>query len=457
MLDYLVDLVTRLGHWGYLVIFIGAGLESAAFLGLFVPGESLVLVCGFLAAQGALDLDAAIVTISVGATLGDSIGYELGRRLGRPWLDRYGRRVGLNKERVGRADAFFERHGGKAVFLGRFVGFARALAPFLAGASRLAYRRFLPYNALGAILWSSAIILLGYFLGASWKVAGRWIGEASAILGGFLLFALVLGWLWRWAVRHEADIKRWGNGVLARPRVVALRRRYAPLIAFAQARLSRQGYLGLHLTVGAVVLFAASWLFGGIVEDLLTGDPLTIVDTHVAAWFAAHREPAVTALMLMISRIHGTIGISLLSIAVAIYLALKREWYWIFGLVLIVPGTAVLNFYMKDVFDRARPGGPDPITDLLTYSFPSGHVASATAFYAFVAALIMASSKAWTWRVLAPLGALLLITIVALSRIYLGVHYLSDTLAGFAEAIAWVAICLTAIATLRRARQATPP
>lgn len=257
MLDYLINLTSRLGHWGYLVLFLGAMLESAAFLGVLVPGESLVLVAGFLAAQGLLDLGDLVWVVAIGATLGDSIGYELGRLLGRPWLLRYGRGVGVNPARLAHVDAFFARHGGKAVFLGRFVGFARALVPFIAGSSRMSYRLFLPYNALGAVLWSVAVVLLGYFLGASWQLAERWMGRASAILGGLLLFILGLGWLWRWAARHEAGIKDGWKRLLDHPRVVALRRRFAPQIAFVYARLSPTGRFGLHLTLGAVILIGA--------------------------------------------------------------------------------------------------------------------------------------------------------------------------------------------------------
>lgn len=106
MLNYLIELVTRAGHWGYVVIFLGAALESAAFLGVIVPGESLVLVAGFLAAQGVFDLDVLIMVIATGAALGDSLGYEMGRYLGRPALLRYGSRFGINEERVAKTDAF---------------------------------------------------------------------------------------------------------------------------------------------------------------------------------------------------------------------------------------------------------------------------------------------------------------------------------------------------------------
>ncbi len=189
MLDYLISVVSRMGHWGYLVIFTAAALESAAFLGLFIPGESLVLVTGFLAAQGLLDLDVAIWTVTFGAIAGDSLGYELGRRLDRTTLLRYGHFVGLSKDRVDKADAFFQQHGGKSVFLGRFVGFARAIVPFLAGSTRMPYRSFLPFNILGAGIWSSLLVLLGYFSRrelAPCRTVGRRSEPGSRGTGPFL-------------------------------------------------------------------------------------------------------------------------------------------------------------------------------------------------------------------------------------------------------------------------------
>jgi membrane protein DedA with SNARE-associated domain/membrane-associated phospholipid phosphatase len=453
VLDYLIDLVGRLGHWAYLLIFLGAMFESAAFLGLLVPGESLVLAAGFFVAQGLLDLDGVIVTVAVGAALGDSIGYELGRRLGRPGLLRYGRRLGINEARLSRADDFFSRHGGKSVFLGRFVGFARALVPFLAGSARMPYRQFLPYNALGAAVWSAVVVLLGYCLGASWRVAERWIGVASAIVGGIVLVVLGLAWLWRWAVRHEVTIKRHWQTWITRPRVVALRRRFAPQIAFVQARLSPRGAMGLNLTLGAIVLIGASWLFGGVAEDVVSGDPLTFVDVRVANWFHAHATRGLTSAMLLITDMNGTVGISVLAVAMAFHLVWTRSWYWLRALLLIVPGGMLLNLMTKFAFHRARPLFDDPIATLTTYSFPSGHVAAATLLYGLLAAYAMTKISAWRWRVLLVLIAFLIIALVALSRIYLGAHYLSDVLAAFGEGVAWLALCLTATHAMQQHRR----
>jgi len=199
VLDSVVDFVWRIGSWGYGVVFVGAALESAAFLGLLVPGESLVIVSGALAAADLFELPALIGVVSAGAVVGDSIGYELGRRLGRPWLLRRGARLGFHRHRIEAVDAFFERHGGKAVLIGRFIGFLRALAPFVAGSSRMPYWRFLAYNVAGGVLWSVACVLLGYFVGAAWPIAERWVGRAGLVLG-LAAVATAVWWLRR---RHR--------------------------------------------------------------------------------------------------------------------------------------------------------------------------------------------------------------------------------------------------------------
>jgi membrane protein DedA with SNARE-associated domain len=197
MLQYLLDLVARLGQWSYLIIFLAAALECAAFAGLLVPGESLVLASGFFAHEGVLELDAVMAAVAIGAIVGDNVGYQLGLRLGREWLLRHGARAGITPARLQRAEAFFTRHGPKAVFLGRFVGFARALVPFVAGASRMPYRRFLISDALGAVLWTVGFVLLGYGLGASWRVAEQWIGRSSMLLAGIIAIAGLVLWLRR--------------------------------------------------------------------------------------------------------------------------------------------------------------------------------------------------------------------------------------------------------------------
>jgi membrane protein DedA with SNARE-associated domain len=213
-----MDVISRWGHWSYLLLFLGASLESSAFLGLLVPGESLVLASGFLAARGIFAVGDLIVVVALGAILGDSLGYELGRRLGRPWLLRAGRWVGLCAAHLDRSEAVLARHGGPTVLFGRFIGFLRALAPFIAGAARMPYHQFLLYNMLGGVLWAIGCVWLGYGLGASWQVAEQWLGRASLLVGGALGLVGVVAWLWQRRVRwgrlpsHGEQLGKYGAG-----------------------------------------------------------------------------------------------------------------------------------------------------------------------------------------------------------------------------------------------------
>ena len=197
VLEFLLDLVARLGDWSYLVIFGAAALECAAFAGLLVPGESLVLASGFFAHEGILELVPVMIAAAMGAIVGDNIGYLLGSRLGHGWLLRRGSRFGIRKRGLARVEAFFQRQGPKAVFFGRFVGFARALVPFVAGASRMPYRKFVAYDALGAVLWTIGFVTLGYLLGASWHVAEKWISRSGLILGVVIVLGALVVWLRR--------------------------------------------------------------------------------------------------------------------------------------------------------------------------------------------------------------------------------------------------------------------
>jgi len=142
---------------------------------------------------------------------------------------------------------------------------------------------------------------------------------------------------------------------LHRRGVSALRVRFAPQIAFIRARLSPRGYFGLRLTDGALVLIGASWLFGGISQDVVAGDPLTVVDVLVAQWFNAHSTPLLTQWMLAIMRLHDFVPLAAAVLLIASFLAWRRDWCWLIALGATVPFGMLLNIVMKYAFHRFAP------------------------------------------------------------------------------------------------------
>ena len=152
VLEFLAKLIASLGGWGYLVIFLAAALECSAFLGVFVPGDGVVLLAGFFAHREVLELKIVIPVVVAGGLIGDSVGYLLGRRLGDPWLRKHGGKFGLTHKRLDRTEKFFKKHAGKAVLFGRSISLAAAPVPFFAGASRMRYPAFLAYDAAGVLI-----------------------------------------------------------------------------------------------------------------------------------------------------------------------------------------------------------------------------------------------------------------------------------------------------------------
>jgi membrane protein DedA with SNARE-associated domain len=183
--DAIVALFERYGYW---VVLGGVFLENA---GLPVPGETALLAGAALAHFGRLSLPWVIAAAIAGATLGDNLGFLVGRRGGRALAEKYGRHIGLTRRRLDQFDRFFTRHGGRTVFIARFITGLRVFGAVLAGASGLRWATFLFYNATGAVVWATAVGVAGYVLGESWDRLEHWIGRSS-LIGLALVCAVIL-------------------------------------------------------------------------------------------------------------------------------------------------------------------------------------------------------------------------------------------------------------------------
>ena len=213
-----------------------------------------------------------------------------------------------------------------------------------------------------------------------------------------------------------------------------------------QEPLSARARLGLQLGLGAALLIAAAWLFGAIAEDVVTSDTLTLLDVELAQWLHQRATPGMTRWMLVVTTLHSTVAIACYTMIAAALAGAKRNWRRLVTLAVCIGGGLALNVMMKVAFHRARPMFEQPLLTLTSYSFPSGHVAATTILYGLGVVWVFGRTRRARWRVLALSGALLAIVLVACSRMYLGVHYLSDVVAAFAEGVAWLALCLSALA-----------
>src|SRR4051794_24661275 len=169
MEQFIEDLANGLGSWAYLLVGFIALTETAAFIGFIAPGEFTIIFAGVLAGEGTLSVELLIGIVWASAVAGDSIGFMIGRRFGRSFAVRFGRHVRLTEERLKKVEDYFDRHGGKTIIVGRWVGLVRPLMPFTAGTSGMPYRRFLPYDVLSAGVWSATFCLLGYIFWRSFS------------------------------------------------------------------------------------------------------------------------------------------------------------------------------------------------------------------------------------------------------------------------------------------------
>ena len=161
LINFLLD---TFGNYTYLALFIIIFAETGLAVGLFLPGDSLLVVAGLIAATGKLNVWVMLVTLFVAAVVGDTVGYLSGRKVGEAVFTRPKSRF-FNPNHLKRAHQFYEKHGGKTIVLARFVPIVRTFAPIVAGAANMRYRDFIFYNILGGALWISSMLFAGYFLG----------------------------------------------------------------------------------------------------------------------------------------------------------------------------------------------------------------------------------------------------------------------------------------------------
>jgi undecaprenyl-diphosphatase len=178
--------------WGYAIVGLATFLENSVGAGVIVPGETLVIVGGFYARIGELWLPMVAVVAVTGAILGDNLGFWIGRRFGRGFFERHGRKILVTPERLNAAERYYASHGGKTVFLGRFIPVVRSVGFIVAGVAHMPWRRFLAYDVAGAAIWGTLHSVVGYALGASYQRWERYATPLGLALLVVLLFSIAV-------------------------------------------------------------------------------------------------------------------------------------------------------------------------------------------------------------------------------------------------------------------------
>jgi membrane protein DedA with SNARE-associated domain/membrane-associated phospholipid phosphatase len=450
--ETLIRVGETLGAWTYVLVGALAFLETGAFIGLIAPGETAMLLGGLVAGQGQISVVTLIGVVWVCAVAGDLTSFFLGRRLGRPFLVRHGRKVQITEERLRHVEAFFDRHGGKAILLGRFVGLVRAIAPFLAGSGGLSLRRFLPYDIVGAGLWGATFVLLGYIFWQSFSTLVNYAKKGALALGTVIVLVVGIVWLVRWTRdpenrQHAREwLDRQADRRAVRPIVRLLRpvvRLLRPVVRssagparFVWHRVT-PGDLGLELTTLAAVGGVGAYMF---VAHLVTLDAGEVPLGDTAAQTMAVRLEV--APLVDVAKVVSTLGTFPLVVVVVLgtigFLVARREFaepaVLAAGLALTYAGVHIT----EAATDRLRP--PEPLVNTDLSSYPSGHAAYAVAWVA-VAVTLSRVLPGLASRFALVVVSIVIAVAVGVSRVYLRANWLSDVTGGAGLAAGLFSLC----------------
>ncbi len=426
----LIEWVSLHPLWAGVVIFLAAMAESLAIIGLVVPGVAIMFAVGALIAAGAVDFWLACGCAVVGAVIGDGLSFWLGHRLqGRTattWP------FSNHPASLERGVEFFQKYGGKSVAIGRFFGPVRAVVPMVAGMLGMHPLRFIAASLPSAMLWAPAYLLPGIVFGTSLELAS----QVAFRLVGIILLLLLLTWLLLRLVRllfrlAQPHASNWLQALLRWSRLHPAFSETAAALADPHHPEAR----GLALL--ATLLLLATGLFALTLGATMQGGTPGGINYFMLQTMQSLRTPWGDHLMLYLSRLADIEVIFTLIAGVLLFLLWQRHWrptlYWLAAAGFALFASVALKYSLQ------IPRPPTDIPGLDPYSFPSGHVLRAAVIFGFLA-IIIARATPLKWRWLPYGWAGLLTLLVALARIYLGAHWLTDVIGSITLGLIWVSL-----------------
>lgn len=389
-----------LHHWAYWIILAAAVLETAPVLGLFVPGQFVVVIGGFFASQSAIDVGDAIFIAALGAIAGDLIGYSLGRKYGYSFIEKCGRYFSFRKEKIAagleKTKKMVGEHAGKTLVIGRFNSLTRAFTPFVAGAMDVPFMKLLIYNVIGGSVWATVFVLIGYVFGNSYGVASKYVGRF--IIVGFILIVAFI-FIYRFIDKRRHIFSKY----------------YFKTLLFNLCSI---------------------YVFSKMLEDFFDKEFMYKIDVWINAHIICLWQPLLNKTMILVASIGGPEILLVLSLIICAILFYKKRIENALLLLLGMAGGAGLETIIKHLIERAR-----PLNSLIPesgYSLPSGHATLALMFFAFLIFAFKDEIKNKFLRCVFVIACLLATLLIGFSRVYLNVHWASDVIAGFSLGLFWI-------------------
>lgn len=441
--------IQNLGLLGYWIVLFAALLESLVLIGAVIPGALFIVFMGFLSGQGYLDIGDMIWFAAFGAIIGDGISFYMGTK-GTRFFRNENKLLKLSH--LEKAEKFFKKHGNKSIFWGRFIGPLRSIIPFVAGLSKMNRWSFLFWNVISAFLWSAAHLFTGYFFGGAVKAIEVWSTRA----GFFLLFIFLISILiWMILKRGKpffnfiksilVSVK---NAIVSNPDVRKLVKNHSVLFPFIKKRFDKKIFSGLPLTLLIIAFIYTLSLFLGTIQDIINSEQIVAADFRVANLLFAFRDTELVRLFLWITLLAKLEIVASGAVIITIICLLWRRRNYIIPLWTVTSGAAIFSYFGKLAIHRHRP--EFAVYNESTFSFPSGHATLAVAFYGFIAYLLLREVKNWKYKINILSIFFILAFAIGLSRLYLGVHFLSDVWGGYLLGFLWLIIGISISEWLHR-------
>ncbi|WP_206456098.1 bifunctional DedA family/phosphatase PAP2 family protein [Aurantimonas marina] len=406
-----------------ILAFASAASEAIVVVGVVVPGTAILLAVSALAGVGGhVSLLGVIIAAAImGAIAGDGLSYWLGRHFGRDLVGMWP--FSRHPEWLKGGEAFFARHGGKSVFIGRFVPGVKTVIPAVAGMSQMPVGRFLLANVTSAILWSLALVLSGLGIGRGLDRSGLADPRVVVLLIAFLIALGLAYWLLRFILlrgmpafaRARRDAMTWLTTRPGRPAALAWRllaNEGGAMVALAWIALSMAALLGFLAILGQVIF----------------DDGFSQADAIISNFVESLRFEALDRLMIAVTMAGDGIVLAVLAAALLLWLLAFRQWFASAATAVAFGSTLLFVPAVKAILGRQRPNALYEGAD--AFSFPSGHATHAMVIFGIIA-ILLAHRRPLRSRFAIYLAAIGLALLIALSRIYLGAHWPSDVAGGF--------------------------